>query len=258
MGFLGIGGSDRKSAYRRVSDAAAGIRTDLGNYRPQYGSIRGGIQAYQTDRNNTAESYPTIRSGWTNEINEPFRPDQTYKEGYDPATVQAMRTSQSDIVAGGRTRASNEINRQAAAQGMQNTGAAMRSVMAMEPTWTAKSQAGRRTADLDAAEAARLDYQKNQDRIASDYWNGRQARQQGLQGLDTFEQGREAFNRNSFRDQLQALNDETGTYNMDIATLNPEMKAYEGMYQPGFWGKLGSSFATGLGGGVGAAIGKRF
>ena len=246
--------NQRKADYQQTRNDARSIREGLQEYRPQYGSIRSGIQQYQTDRNNTAESYPTIRSGWTNEINEPFRPDQTYKEGYDPSTVQAMRTSQSDIVAGGRTRAANEINRQAAAQGMQNTGAAMRSVMAMEPTWTAKAQAGRRTADLDAAEAARLDYQKNQDRIASDYWKGREARQSGLQGLDTFERGRESFNRNSFLDQLTALNDETGTYNMDIASMYPELQAQQGMYKPGFWGQFGSSFANSLGSSLGGKI----
>lgn len=260
---------DRKGSYLGVANAASGIRSQLAEYRPQYGSIRSGMQAYQTAQNNASDSYPGIRAGWNqlssdwqSEADNSARPDQTYKEGYDPTTVNQMRTAQSDIVAGGRTRAANEINRQVNAQGMGATGAGIRSVMAMEPTWTAKSQAGRRTADIDAAEAARIDYQKNQDRIADDYWKGRAARQYALQGkastltgLNTFETGREAFNRNSFLDQLAALDAETGTYRTDVSTLYPEMGAYEGAYQPGFWGKFGSAFATSLGSSLGGGLG---
>lgn len=253
-GFLGFGGGDRKKSYMNAANDARGIRTAMGStYRPQYSSIRSGMQAYQTDRNNTAESYPTIRSGWTDLATNPMRPDQGYKAGYSPETVNQMRTAASDTVAGGRANAMRNINRQAAAQGMGNTGAAMRQVAALEPKWTSEAISARRGADLDAAEAERLDRQKNYDREAADYWAGIDAKQAALQGLDVFERGRESFNRNSWLDQLGALDAETGTYSTDLGALDAELEAYGGAYRPGGWsrfgGQLGGAFANRLFGG---------
>ena len=238
---------DRKTGYLSVANAAQDVRAGTAAMRPQYESNLGGIQAYQNYQQNENPSFPTIRQGWNSIISNPNRPVQNYQIGYSPETQQAMRTAGSDVVAGGRTRALQNINRQAAAQGMGSTGAAMRSAMSLEPTWTSKALDARRQADLDAAAQERSDYWKAQDANTGDYWKGQENLQYGLKGLDTAEQGRENFNLKSFDTERNALNDQAALFGYDIGSLNPETNALQGAYKPGFWGQLGSSFAGALG-----------
>lgn len=246
--------NQRKADYQQTRNDARAVRGRTAALRPQYGSIRSGVQAYQTGQNNDNDSNTRIREGWKGIIDNPMRGPQTYREGYAPGEINQMKTGASDIVTAGRDRAARGINRQVAAQGMGNTGAGLRSVMSMEPGWTSKGIAARRDVDLDAAEAKRSDYWKGVDYNNQDYWKGQENQQRGLQGLDVFERGREGFNLDAFKTQGGLLNDEADLERIDLASFNPEMNATEGMYQPGFWGKLGGSFANSLGSGLGSGL----
>lgn len=263
MGFLGIGGSDRKTDYSNIAKDAGNLRTEIAGFRDvtrdqrnKIAGFRGGIQDFRNYRlGPQAEKLENLRtaarpnmdklaSTYTGMIDDPS------KRGYDEATLQGMRGRALDVGTGTRTAFMDDQSQEIAAQGLGNTGAGLRGLAKFDLGHDKNQRAAMRDIDIAGAEAGRSDL-----RMALEGLNAVQGTEDkyqlgnlGLQNdqnkteLSSFDtEGR------SYDLDQATLGSELGSYNSQIGTYDAEQNALAGKYQPGFWGKFGSAFAGAAG-----------
>ena len=228
----------RKSSYLDVANQAKTTAGGAGKLRGEIGAFRTG---YLEPERHKLE---TIRQG--------PRPDTEAARGYyrgiledpgrgkwSPETVRGMFSQTTEAGAGGRNAFLKEMNRQTRAAGMGATGANLRNLQTYDEGFEGRNRGSMR------------DIQIANELQAREAMKGAAAGSAGIQEME------DRWNLANLAQQQELLGREQQTYNQQGATfgteldsLNPQMQAYEGAYRPGFWGKLGSSFATGLGSGL--------
>ena len=230
--------SERKSSYLDVAKGAQGIRAGLGGFRGALSDFRTGqIQpqraAISAQRQAPRPDIDTARTAYKNIIDNPAA------RGFDAATLNKMRGVQSDVAAGQRGSYLKDMNRQVRAQGLGNTGAALRNQRQYTESAEPRLRAAFRDIDIENAKQGRGEYLEAVKAMP------------GIQGIE------DQYNSNMFQLENQVLGQEQNTYGlesstypMETQTLNPEMAAYQQAYKPGFWGQFGSSFANSLGSGL--------
>jgi hypothetical protein len=77
------------------------------------------------------------------------------KLGLSPAIRSAMLARQGELISGQQQRAGMDINRRLAAQGMSNTGAGLRAMMAMAPQYAGMQRESARDIDIANEQMAR-------------------------------------------------------------------------------------------------------
>ena len=158
----------------------------------------------------------------------------------DPGHAESQAT---EAGAGGRNAFLKEMNRQTRAGGMGATGAGLRQLQTYDEGFEGRNRASMR--DINIANETQA----------------RAAMQNAAAGSAGLQEMEDRWNLNNLSQQANLLGAEQGSYdqegrtlNTELQTLNPQMSAYEGAYQPGFWGKLGNSLAQGVGQGVAGLI----
>jgi hypothetical protein len=233
---------ERKSAYLKLAGAAQQTRGDIGKYRGEIGGWRTGELQPQRAKIEAQRTAPRpdvelARREYTNIINNPAA------RGYDAATLNRMRGVQSDVSAGQRGSYLKDMRRQVQAQGLGNTGTAIRNLNQYTEGNEARTRAAFRDIDIANAQQGRGEYLEAVKSMP------------GLQSME------DAYNQNMFQLQNQVLGQEANAYQlqgatfpMETQTMQPELEATQGAYRPGFWGQLGSSLAQGIGSGVAGLI----
>jgi hypothetical protein len=233
---------ERKSSYLKLASASQQTRGDIGKYRGEIGDWRTSqLQpqraALETARTGPRPDIELARREYTNIINNPAA------RGYDAATLNKMRGVQSDVSAGQRGSYLKDMRRQVQAQGLGNTGTALRNLNQYTEGNEARTRAAFRDIDIANAQQGRGEYLEAVKSMP------------GLQSME------DQYNTNMFQLQNQVLGQEANSYGlqgatfpMETGTMYPELQATAGAYRPGFWGQMGSAFAQGLGSGAAGLV----
>lgn len=135
LGFLGIGGGERKRMQKRQASEARGLRMGLESYRT-------------TPR----PDVDLARREYRGLIEDPT------KRGFSEGTVGKMFGRQADVATGQRSSFSNMLRRNLAGRGMGNTGAGLRAQMQFRESQDTGLRSAMRDIDLENENLKRQEY----------------------------------------------------------------------------------------------------
>ncbi len=155
------------------------------------------------------------------------------QQGYDAATVNAMRGNATGALAGARRTSMEDANRNIAASGMGNTGMGIRTAANMGRDYAAQQRAANNQVDLQQGQQKK-----------SDMWNAIQAQMQGM-----------GMAQNTYNQQQQSLAGRGNIFTNQAQMLGMKVPALLGantVGNSGFWGNFTNSLGGALGGSLGS------
>ena len=157
------------------------------------------------------------------------------KQGFSPEVQNQMFGKQADALTAARTSFGKENTRQVSAQGLGNTGQAMRNVMQYDSENAGKMREASRDTSL-----------ANAQQQKSDYWNAMQGYGQGVGAMGQVNQ-----------ESLAGTNAENAFWQGqgDLAKSQAQLQLQQQQLDnQGFWGSLKSGFGSALGIGFGSLM----
>jgi len=229
----------QKKKLEAVSNQAAGTRSSMEQFRPEFAKQRADIAKWQAaPRADTIQARTDLgaaRDVYAGQIADPN------KLGYTAETVNAMKAKQLGASQGAATDLRRNLDRTSAATGMGSTGAAMRNAMTSNERLSSELLGVNRDVDLAQAQASRED-------LAS--------ATQGMGAISAMDsnigKGEDAFRMAGIDANQQALQGETGLFNAETGTYGAQNQALGQANKAGFWGTTFQNL-LGAGGQVAAA-----
>jgi hypothetical protein len=154
--------------------------------------------------------------------------------GYSPDALNKMYGRSADVARGEGANLERGLQKTAASSGLSNTGAMMRNVGVASKQRGGQLIGAQRDIDL------QNELQKKQD-----IW-------QGAQGIMGVQGSEDAWQKAMMDAALSGIGAENQFYSGTIMpSYSQQTQAYQAAHQPGFWGQLGSSLASGIGSAAG-------
>ncbi len=213
MGFLGIGGGQRKKEAEKTQAAARGLREDIGRFRT-------GMETYRTAPRPDVD---LLRSQYRGMVEDPSR------RGFSPETVSAMYARSAEPLVGARQSMANKLRQAYNAQGMGATGGYQRALMETQPAYEGQLRGAQRDIDL-----------RNEELKRSELW-------QALQGVAGTQEMEDAFNRAMYGLEAGTYGEELGTFGPELEAQKQAYKSVWGPFLQNLLGQAVGGFGYGLG-----------